>query len=47
MCDHAEQHQEDGHRHHDHVMANAARDDEVRVNVHVKPGNREGRCLHA
>lgn len=37
MCDHAEQHQEDGHQHHDHVMANAARD-----NVHVKPGEQGG-----
>lgn len=26
MRDHAEQHQEDGHGHHDHVMADAARE---------------------
>lgn len=42
MRHHAEQHQENGHRHHDHVMANAARDNEVRVNVHVKPREQGG-----
>lgn len=29
MCDHTEQHQEDGHRHHYHIMANAERDREI------------------
>lgn len=28
MCHHTEQHQEYGHRHHDHVVANAAKDRE-------------------
>lgn len=26
MCDHTEKHQEDGHRHHDHIVADAATD---------------------
>lgn len=42
MRDHTEQHQKDGHRHHDHVMADAARGNKVRVNVHVKPGEQGG-----
>lgn len=47
MRDHAEQHQEDGHRHHDHVVANAAREKEVRVNVHVKLGEQGGTLFAA
>lgn len=33
VCDHTEQHQEDGHRHHYHIMANAARDKQKVVYV--------------
>lgn len=42
MRDNAEQHQENGHRHYDHVMADAARGNKVRVNVHVKSGEQGG-----
>lgn len=42
MRDHAEQHQENGHRHHDHVMTNAARGGETRVSVGVLPGEQGG-----
>lgn len=31
MCDRTEQHQKNGHRHHDHVMTNAARDKSERA----------------